>query len=315
MSISVSSDRCIAFKNKLHVDQCPNKIKKGCYCGIHLRAKKVVNFTLDRTNNVKINNIKPIKKISKNNTSILYLNNISKIIKVQSLFRRAIILNRLKCKNTEDFFTLENIVTMSSLYYYSLYDDDNKYGFDIRSLNKWLLDNNTNPYTTNEISTEIIKDAKDRFGKLENRLSKFKKDVLSTEQEFNNYVVDIFQNMNILGNYTYHGWFTELSHIELINLYVSCEDIWTYRAQLSKAQKSKITKNGIAFNIPIYLIKSLPETKKRYLELLLLNDFDKITKEGETDDDKKLGVHLILTGLVEVSPEAAQALPHLIQIV
>ena len=314
MSISVSSNRCIAFKNKLHLEQCHNKIKQGCYCGIHLRAKNVVNFTTDRTKN-KINSMKPIKKICKNDTNIIYLEHIDKIIYIQSLIRRANILNRLKCKNTEDFYTLESVLTMSSEYYYSLSDDNNKYGFDIRSLNKWFENNQTNPYTTNELSFNVIKNVKDYYEKVRNKLHDFKKDVLSTEQEFNNYVVNIFQNMNLLGNYTYHEWFTQLSHIELINLYVSCEDIWNYRAQLTAQKKSEIVKDGTAFKIPIQLIKSLPSNKKRYLELLLLNDFDKITKEGISEDDRKLGVHLILTGLVEVSPEAAQALPHLIQII
>ena len=39
-----------------------------------------------------------------------------------------------------------------------------------------------------------------------------------------------------------------------------------------------------------------------------------MTKEGINRDEKKVGAILVLTALVEVSVEAADALPHLVQV-
>jgi hypothetical protein len=49
------------------------------------------------------------------------------------------------------------------------------------------------------------------------------------------------------------------------------------------------------------------------LQNIILNDFKKLISEGIDREEKKLGAILILTGLVEVSYEAANALTHLIQ--
>jgi len=53
---------------------------------------------------------------------------------------------------------------------------------------------------------------------------------------------------------------------------------------------------------------------KLKLQNIILNDYLRLINEGINRDEKKLGAILILTGLVEVSFEAADALPHLIQI-
>jgi hypothetical protein len=76
--------------------------------------------------------------------------------------------------------------------------------------------------------------------------------------------------------------------------------------------KKRIVHNGVVFNIPIFEI-AYTKSKMR-LQTILLNEFDRMISEGINRDEKKLGAMLILTGLVEVSYEAADALPHLIQV-
>jgi len=97
-----------------------------------------------------------------------------------------------------------------------------------------------------------------------------------------------------------------------MELYIKAQDIWVYRSEIPLEGKKKIVKNGIAFDIPIPIIKTF-KTKIR-LQNIILDEFNRFTTEGVDRDEKKLGAILVLTGLVEVSHEAAEALPHLIQI-
>ena len=50
-------------------------------------------------------------------------------------------------------------------------------------------------------------------------------------------------------------------------------------------------------------------SNKMKLQSVLLDEFERFATQGRTRDEKKLGVMLILTGLVEVSEAAAFALP------
>jgi len=76
--------------------------------------------------------------------------------------------------------------------------------------------------------------------------------------------------------------------------------------------KKRIVNNGTVFNIPIPIIKTFKSKIK--LQNIILNDYIRLITEGINREEKKLGAILILTGLVEVSIDASDALPHLIQI-
>lgn len=76
--------------------------------------------------------------------------------------------------------------------------------------------------------------------------------------------------------------------------------------------KKKIIKNGSVFSIPIYIIKKEKSLIK--IQNVVLDEFTRLINEGVDREEKKLGAILILTGLVEISSDAADALPHLMQI-
>ena len=419
----MSTNQCYAFKNKLHKDRCPHKIKEGKYCGTHLRSKNVVDY-FDSNDNIFDNvpiipatEIRTKKKIkilnngyefnvlidnlnSENNESyfsnlkqsklletvnyinntnpllmfyytkflnklneyinmnmldpfnskyfldidpniwnnkmkyiedfsckktiyILYLahkyvndfknKNLNYIIKIQSLIKRFNIKNRMNCVNSTDIYTMEHLALIDSKYFYKIKINEKKYGFDIRSLKKWFDNSNLNPYTMEIFDAQIISDF-NKFYENKNNIEERINIVLSTEQQFLDKVINLFQNINLIGNYTYHEWFLTLSLAELKKLYLSCEDIWNYRAQLTQQQKHKIVKNGCWFSYNKGAINKITQNKIRHLQLIILNEVERIIEEGETSDDKALGINFFLTGLVEVSPDAAMALPHLIQI-
>ena len=116
----------------------------------------------------------------------------------------------------------------------------------------------------------------------------------------------------MLDNYTNHNWFKNLCLNELIQLYTKMEDIWVFRTNMTIEARNNIVNGGIAFNIPIPIIKY--QKSKLKMQHILLDEFLRLINEGINREEKKLGAILILTGLVEVSYEAAQALPHLVQI-
>jgi hypothetical protein len=116
----------------------------------------------------------------------------------------------------------------------------------------------------------------------------------------------------MLDNYTNHEWFKNLNLHQLIHLYALMEDIWNYRSSMTLQSKKKIIKNGIIFSIPIHIIKQEKSIIK--MQNILLDEFTRLITEGVDREEKKLGAILILTGLVEISADAADALPHLLQI-
>jgi len=267
------------------------------------------------------NDIKEMYKIMmkyyiKNNK---YIDNdsINKIIKVQSIIRKFLVYRKKKCINNSDFFTLENKYLINNLYYIGIKDENNfVYCFDIRSLSKLLENNSINPYTTRQFTPKNLQRIKEKMDYLKikdiNTTFDFNKE-LTEEQEFTNKMVKIFHKFDMLDNYTDHRWFSNLSLTQLKFLYRNLEKLWNYRSQLSQNQKYRIVQNGIAFDIPFFLINKLSENNKKKLQIILLNEFERFADEGADINEKKLGVMLILTALVEVSHQAAIALPHLVQ--
>jgi len=116
----------------------------------------------------------------------------------------------------------------------------------------------------------------------------------------------------MLDNYTSHKWFLDLNLEQLIKLYICAEDIWNYRSQLTPLAKRNIIGENSIFNIQPNMMKRERSIKR--IQLVLLDIFEKMISNGIDIHEKKLGAILVLSSLVEVSSEAAYALPHLIQV-
>jgi hypothetical protein len=262
------------------------------------------------------------KQILSDLTSIIvlerfFLNHTDKVIKAQSMIRKWLINRRKVCCNDTDILTLGSIFEIPSEYFFIFNDPKTgkKYGYDIRSLIQIIKsDYQSCPYTCRNFTQEekdmIIKKSlvlKDNGISIE--LDKLD---LNPEQEIEMKMKDVFHKINMLDNYTSHSWFSNLSLYHLIELYKRLEDIWNYRTGMDIESKKRIVRTGVIFNIPVFEIAYIKS--KTRLQTVLLNEFDRMISEGINRDEKKLGAMLILTGLVEVSYEAADALPHLIQV-
>ena len=246
-----------------------------------------------------------------------YENNYDKIVCVQSIVRKWLVKRRYICCNTVEITSFDDIFEIPSIYYYLFNDSisNKSFGFDIRSLLAILKsDYPSCPYTFRNY-TDYEKNSIWNHAKILSRngvILEFDKLELNKEQEMEMRMKDVFHKINMLDNYSSHLWFKNMDLKELANFYTKLEDIWNYRVGMDIVEKMRIlqTNNGNAFMMSINTIKHIKS--KIQLQEILLNEIDRFITEGINRDERKLGAMLMLTGLVEVSDEAASGLPHLL---
>ena len=321
-------------KNKIiTLDNYINKNKNNNF-------KKQFYYLADIKKTIKHNNLQssvPIKPKKKDYEDILfnffdnlnkYIPHLKKIILIQNTFKNYLktkqiktqgigLYNKDKCSNQEDFYTLDNINDIEDKYFFSYETDGHIYFFDIRSFNQLVKNDSKNPYTREEIPQYAIHSFLNRKKQLkENKIliKDFEKSKLSKEQEFNAYVLKIFQKidlLNVTAGGTHTRWFTDLNLLQLKMLYKILEDIWNYRAELTNNKKKAIVPNKSMFLVNVNdLYKMINKTK---IQLVLLEEIDKLISSAESNEDKITGAYFVLTDLVEVSPQCMEALPWLIQ--
>jgi hypothetical protein len=265
--------------------------------------------------------------------TFLYLSSI--IQKIQKVFRGRLqrkynflhgpaFIKREMCTNGEDFLTGDEIKTISYSQFFSYKDvDDFIYGFDIISLYNLIAKSGKqvkNPYNRNIISAEVIKNMRQMI-----RLSRILKikidiDIKDVEQDITPQksvelrALDLFQNIDALGNYSNPDWFLSLTRSRLIKFIRELVDIWEYRAQLSIETKRAICPpNGRPFsNINLSNLvsneQSMDVIKKNILDVL-----EKFVNSGIDKDSKSLGAYYVLGALTIVNENAATSLPWLFQ--
>ncbi len=160
-----------------------------------------------------------------------------------------------------------------------------------------------------DIDSKVIK----RFKKILNYYITFKnielnininKPELTLAQQMRDKTLNVFQKINNLDNYADFQWFLNLNISSLKKLYMSIEDIWNYRAQLTNETKNKITNNTRVFAKSINQINN-----KKDIQDIILNDFLILIDSASELSDRKLGAIYILTALSEISHEARIGLP------
>lgn len=245
-----------------------------------------------------------------------YMTHLDKISKIQNKFRKWS-KNRLNvCKNDTDILTFEDVHNIPKKYLYIMKDTNThfEYAYDIRTLiHIFNTEKPTCPYTCREydIHEKIrIMTYIDSL-KRKNMDLDVEKIELTEKEKIEMRMKDIFYKINLLDNYTTHEWFKNLTIQQLYEFYRVAEDIWVYRIQMPLIEKRKYVKNGVAFQVSKNTLKNV--TNIDLIRTYLLNEIERFITEGQTREERKLGAMWMLTALVEVSPEAADALPHLVQ--
>lgn len=299
-------------------DELYDIILNNKFIGISSLRNSIKNCSLYRIINIRqskpnlINNIKNIISMER-----YYLTKYNSLVKIQKTYRGWLVYRKKICSNDTDILTFSSIYEIPDNYFYIFHDKvtNKKYGYDIRTLIQIMESEHAScPYTFrlfDEDEKNTINSIKDHLIK-SGLVMDIEKAEMSPEEEVEMKIKDVFYQINMLDNYTNHIWFKKLELYQLIDLYVKMEDIWSYRSLMPLNAKKKIVKNGIAFNIPIGQIRSIKSKIK--IQNILLDEFTRFITEGIDREEKKLGAILVLTGLVEVSNEAAYALPHLIQL-
>ena len=235
--------------------------------------------------------------------------------------------NRKLCNNNSDFYTLENIENIPFIQFISYKDIDNFiYGFDLMSLCEYLRSNNDakNPYNRNKFPDNIqliIRKIKSLSNILDINLKNIVvREIVSPNNENNYYqninirekTVELFLKIDEMGHITNINWFTELSHVRLIRFIRELYDIWTYRAQLSRAiQLQIIHPSGNPFHTLMY--RDVQNLTYEQLQKYVLKTMENFITKGIDQESKSLGVFYVLCALTLVSPQAAQSMPWLYQ--
>ncbi len=138
--------------------------------------------------------------------------------------------------------------------------------------------------------------------------------VLSREKQEELFIVDLFQHINTLGNYSDSEWFMALQRIELIRFIRNIYDIWYYRANLSQEMKERICPpNGNPFmlnnaSVNLSVISLLNDAEIR---TICVSVIDRMVRRGVSREDQCLGAFYVLATLTIVNQDARNALPWL----
>jgi len=178
-----------------------------------------------------------------------------------------------------------------------------------------------NPYTRSPISADTVRHffMKMRYSRMMRHpiCVEIKDDEALTPAQLTELrIVELFQDINKLGNYADSSWFSNLTHPQHIRFIQELYDIWSYRAELTQQTRNQICPpyghlfsnvNSIAVmqDIRIAPFKTVVDVN--------LGAIDRLIRSGISDDDRSLGAFYVLSALTIVSPGARNAMPWLYQ--
>jgi len=304
------------------------------------------NYNLLFTHNYNLTQLKSIAKIHKlkqqgNKDQLIsrifcFLKLSSYVIKIQKLIRGIIQrkYNRLHgpgffkreiCTNSSDFFTMEDLKEIPHTQFFSYKDNDEFiYGFDIISLHNLISKTEKkkeplNPYNRNVIPKTVMKNMKTliRISKLLqieiNIVIKDIYDEMNPQKSLEFRILDVFQKIDSLGNYSDPVWFSSLQRVQLLKFIRELIDIWNYRAQLSVETKRLICPpTGDPFRV-LNLINLGLEPDVNKIKTDIIYALEKMVNSGNDSDSQSLGAYYVLGALTLVNYDAANSLPWLYQ--
>ena len=135
-------------------------------------------------------------------------------------------------------------------------------------------------------------------------------DNLSSQKKMELKVLDIFQHINFLGNYSDQNWFLQLNRSRLLSFLNELIEIWNYRSGINTETKCAICHpSGNPFRNIQYLHSQHNDIYK--IRTVIVDILHELVFSGIDADNQILGSYYILTALTIVSEPAATALPWL----
>jgi hypothetical protein len=124
-------------------------------------------------------------------------------------------------------------------------------------------------------------------------------------------IVQLFMEMDQLGNYTESTWFSNLDRNQNIRLYRVLYEIWSYRAQIPNETKNKICPLGNPFTNTMAHALNINQFDESNIQTACLCAMENMVYTGINAEFKTLGTFQVLCALTVVSPLARQAMPWL----
>ena len=308
---------CKNVRSRRHPDQrCSNPAVHGDYCGLHYKYP---------------NPFKPVSKLSANEISVnafeIPINSSNYVKKIQYWWRLYGKLksfsrqgpakwNREISVNTTDFYSMEDICSLSGEYVFSFVENGTcVYTFDIRSLVTLLEKNEIpdNPYTRIPISEKNIQKAKhfirlSRKKGVETRWAPIEPE--SPDQRFKLKVTDLFQKIDELNYYTKPEWFINLTVDNLRCFYVELYDIWFHRAELSSEMR-KIIIPPPAYPFKYSITEIVANRSLEFLRKINMDIIRMFISASPERSEKTLGAMYIVTVMTLVNSECREMYPWL----
>jgi hypothetical protein len=265
-----------------------------------------------------------------------YCNNSIHPLKIQKVFRGHLyrrlhkiqgpaLMNRNICTNDSDFFTMDSMSEIPVNQFYSYKDNDGFiYGFNIVSLHNLLLKEGnraSNPYNRNEFDNKL-KENVSKMVKISRILKipieiEIKNEIMDPAKRMELKILELFQTMNLYGNYANSDWFIDLSKNQHIRFARELADIWNYRALLTNVKKQEICPpHGTPFLGTPYFANvvnnmSLNNLSNETIVKYNVQIIENLIKSALDIDNKMLGTFYVLSALTLVSQPAREAMPWL----
>jgi hypothetical protein len=232
--------------------------------------------------------------------------------------------NTAVATNTTDFYSMENISSISGEALFSYYNKKDKmiYAFDIKSLTSLLEKTNVddksppqNPYNRQEIEEDIIKKINTyvrwcRRNGVDTRWTPIEPQ--TPDQLFQIKVTDLFQKIDELNYYTNPEWFIKMSIDNHRCFYVELHDIWNHRAELSQSVRLEIIPPPARpFKTPVrevVALKSIDVLRKLNMDIIRM-----FISAAVARPDRILGAMYVVTAMTLVSKQCAEMYPWLFE--
>jgi hypothetical protein len=310
--------RCANIRSRAHSDvQCSSPATYGDFCGRH--HKKPIRF-FDRRGNAQRN--------------IYTRSHTLAVTKIQTWWRLTGKLNQRKfqgpaiyCReiahNTTEVYSLDSIDTIPQVFFFSIQDAHRHvWAFDIRSLLQLMSQGQAlqNPYTREPIHQKSIQQFRQRVDWLRKRkyaLLYGLEETITPEQEWNQKVLDTFMKVEALGYLLSTSWFQDLTLDGLQKFYRALYQLWYWRLGLSPQEKDEICPGHLQSTSRLFkhdpdeMIRIHKDTK--WWKRNLLGIMHSLVTRGTSKSLRGLGALYIVMGLVQVSEQAAEAYPWILE--
>lgn len=237
-----------------------------------------------------------------------------------------------QCTNDTDFYTLEPLSSLHIKDFFSFKDKCGFiFGFDLNSINSLMRRNkqSTNPYNRNKFPNNVIRDVK-RL-RILNRIHYPKKisinpvivnvietpialtrlERIRTNKTFTERVINLFYEIDQIGNYTSYEWMSMLNRDKLVQFTRFIYQLWNYQAGMSQETKRNICPYFDPFEYQRISANFTNDMDLERVQQIAITICENMFHTSIDVEYKKLSAICILTALTTVSNDARHNIPWL----